>query len=96
MNHYPPTRRKAEHHVERWLGTRDAAYELGMSEKTLRNLRDENGGPLIQGVHWYPGLFVNSKHQYEANGIRKRLGQVGKTRRNADRNLRLVSSNDAM
>ena len=94
MNHYPMTRRKAEHHIERWMKTSEAAFELGMSEKTLRLLRDENGGPLIQETHWIAGLFVNSVHRYEVNGIIKRLGQVGKLRGAATRKLRLVSSND--
>ena len=94
MSNYPLRRRKAEPHPERWLKTSEAAYELGMSIKTLSSYRDEKDGPLIEGEHWYPGLFRNSAHQYEVNGIRKRLCQVGRLREASDRKLRLINPED--
>ena len=95
MSNYALRRRK-DPRPELWLKTVEAAYELGMSTKTLSKLRDVKGGPLIEGVHWLPGLFPNSTHQFEVNGIRPRLSEVGRSRGAATRKLRLISSSNAM
>lgn len=87
-------RRKAEPHPELWLKTSDATYQLQMSAKTLASYRDEKGGPLIEWEHWFAGVFRNSAHQYEVNGIRKRLCQVGRLREASERKLRLITSDD--
>ena len=94
MTHYPMTRRKAEPQPERWLKTSEAAYEMRMSVKTLSSYRDEKGGPLIEGKHWIAGRFKNSSHLYERYGCITELGRTGKIRKEFDRKLRLISSND--
>jgi len=45
---------------QQWVRTPDAAKHLGVSERTLKRLMAEQGGPLRRGRHYRSGLYVNS------------------------------------
>ena len=53
-----------------WLTTPEAARQLGISESTLRRLRDREGG-LELGLHYKRGLFKNTPCRWNVSEIEK-------------------------
>ena len=55
-----------------WVNTPEAARNLGISETTLRRLRDREGG-LELGLHYKRGLFRNTPCKWNVSEIEKFL-----------------------
>ena len=55
---------------EQWLRTPQAAIACGVSERTLKRLRDE---VLEEGVHYQPGFSTNAAITWEIYGVREKL-----------------------
>ena len=53
-----------------WVNTPEAARNLGISETTLRRLRDREGG-LEHGLHYKRGLFKNTPCKWNVSEIEK-------------------------
>ena len=53
-----------------WLNTPEAARNLGISETTLRRLRDRDGG-LELGLHYKRGLFRNTPCRWNVAEIER-------------------------
>ena len=53
-----------------WLSTPEAARQLGISQTTLRRMRDREGG-LKQGLHYKRGLFQNTPCRWNTSEIEK-------------------------
>ena len=65
---------------EQWLRTPQAAIACGVSERTLKRLRDE---VLEEGIHYQPGFSSNSAFLWEVNGVRAKLAYRGMIQRKA-------------
>ena len=63
-----------------WLRTPQAAIACGVSEKTLKRLRDE---VLEKGVHYQPGFSANAAITWEIYGVREKLAYRGLIQRKA-------------
>ena len=67
--------------------TSAAAPMLCLSQGHLQRLKDSQGGPLIEGKHWFSGPTPNSPIRWDVPEILKLLGHRGQARRLADREL---------
>ena len=67
-------------HEEQWLRTPQAAIACGLSERTLKRLRDEI---LEKGVHYQPGFSANAAITWEIHGVREKLAYRGMIQRKA-------------
>ena len=56
--------------ASQWLLTPKAAQQLGISEATLRRMRDRDIG-LKQGIHYKRGLFKNTPVSWNVSEIEK-------------------------
>ena len=65
---------------EQWLRTPQAAIACGVSERTLKRLRDEI---LEEGVHYRPGFSTNAAITWEIYGVREKLAYRGMIQRKA-------------
>ena len=65
---------------EQWLRRLQAAIACGVSEKTLKRLRDE---VLEKGVHYQPGCSANAAITWEIHGVREKLAYRGMIQRKA-------------
>ena len=65
---------------EQWLRTPQAAIACGVSERTLKRLRDE---VLEKGVHYQPGFSTNAAITWEIHGVREKLAYRGMIQRKA-------------
>ena len=65
---------------EKWLRTSQAAIACGVSERTLKRLRDE---VLEKGVHYQPGFSTNAAITWEIHGVREKLAWRGMIQRKA-------------
>ena len=63
---------------EQWLRTPQAAIACGVSERTLKRLRDEI---LEEGVHYQPGFSTNAAITWD--GVREKLAYRGMIQRKA-------------
>ncbi|QNI97561.1 hypothetical protein SynRS9902_01672 [Synechococcus sp. RS9902] len=67
--------------------TSAAAPMLCLSQGHLQRLKDSQGGPLIEGKHWFSGPTPNSPIRWDVPEILKLLSHRGQARRLADREL---------
>ena len=67
--------------------TSAAAPMLCLSQGHLQRLKDSQGGPLIEGEHWFSGPTPNSPIRWDVPEILKLLSHRGQARRLADREL---------
>ena len=65
---------------EQWLRTPQAAIACGVSERTLKRLRDE---VLEEGVLYQPGFSSNAAITWEIHGVREKLAWRGMIQRKA-------------
>ena len=64
-----------------------AAPILCLSVAHLQKLKDSQGGPLVEGEHWFPGPSANSPIRWDVPAILDLLRKRGQLRRQADRTL---------
>ena len=57
---------------------------LCLSVGHLHRLKDSQGGPLIEGEHWFSGPTPNSPIHWDVAAILKVLSQRGQLRRQAE------------
>ena len=67
--------------------TSAAALMLCLSQGHLQRLKDSQGGPLIEGEHWFSGPTPNSPIRWDVPEILKVLSHRGQARRLADKEL---------
>ena len=67
--------------------TSAAAPLLCLSQGHLQRLKDSQGGPLIEGEHWFSGPTPNSPIRWDVEAILKVLSHKGEARRRADKEL---------
>ena len=67
--------------------TSAAAPMLCLSQGHLQRLKDSQGGPLIEGKHWFSGPTPNSPIRWDVPEILKLLSHRGQLRRLADKEL---------
>ena len=67
--------------------TSAVAPMLCLSQGHLQRLKDSQGGPLIEGKHWFSGPTPNSPIRWDVPEILKLLSHRGQARRLADREL---------
>ena len=60
---------------------------LCLSVAHLHRLKDSQGGPLIEGEHWFPGPTANSPIRWDFPAILELLRKRGQLRRQADQTL---------
>ena len=60
---------------------------LCLSVGHLHRLKDSQGGPLIEGEHWFAGPTPNSPIRWDVAAILKVLSHKGEARRRADKEL---------
>ena len=60
---------------------------LCLSVGHLHRLKDSQGGPLIEGQHWFPGPTANSPIRWDVAAILELLRKRGQLRRQADQAL---------
>ena len=60
---------------------------LCLSVGHLHRLKDSQGGPLIEGEHWFPGPTANSPIRWDVAAILELLRKRGQLRRQADKAL---------
>ena len=57
---------------------------LCLSAGHLHKLKDSQGGPLIEGKHWFSGPTPNSPIRWDVAEIQTLLSQRGQLRRQAE------------
>ena len=67
--------------------TSAAAPMLCLSQGHLQRLKDSQGGPLIEGEHWFSGPTPNSPIRWDVPAIQEVLSRRGQARRLADKEL---------
>ena len=67
--------------------TSAAAPMLCLSQGHLQRLKDSQGGPLIDGEHWFSGPTPNSPIRWDVAAILIVLSHRGQARRLADKAL---------
>lgn len=60
---------------------------LCLSVGHLHRLKDSQGGPLIEGEHWFSGPTPNSPIRWDVEAILELLSHRGQARRLADKEL---------
>ena len=60
---------------------------LCLSQGHLQRLKDSQGGPLIEGEHWFSGPTPNSPIRWDVPEILNVLSHRGQARRLADKQL---------
>ena len=60
---------------------------LCLSVGHLHRLKDSQGGPLIEGEHWFSGIAPNSPIRWDVAAIQQLLHRRGQARRLADKAL---------
>ena len=60
---------------------------LCLSVGHLHSLKDSQGGPLVEGEHWFSGPTPNSPIRWDVEAILKVLSHRGEARRRADKAL---------
>ena len=60
---------------------------LCLSQGHLQRLKDSQGGPLIEGEHWFSGPTPNSPIRWDVPEILKVLSHRGQAPRLADKEL---------
>ena len=65
---------------EQWLRTPQAAIACGVSERTLKRLRDD---VLEEGIHYQVGFSSNSAYLWEVQSVRAKLAWRGMIQRKA-------------
>ena len=60
---------------------------LCLSVGHLHRLKDSQGGPLVEGEHWFSGPTPNSPIRWDVEAILKVLSHRGEARRRADKAL---------
>ena len=61
---------------------------LCLSVGHLHRLKDSQGGPLIEGKHWFSGPTPKSPIRWDVPEIQKLLSQRGQLRRQAEQLLK--------
>ena len=64
--------------------TSAAAPMLCLSQGHLQRLKDSQGGPLIEGEHWFSGPTPKSPIRWEVAAIQELLSRRGQLRRQAE------------
>jgi hypothetical protein len=64
--------------------TSAAAPMLCLSQGHLQRLKDSQGGPLIEGEHWFSGPTPNSPIRWDVDSIQKELHKRGRIQRAAE------------
>ena len=64
--------------------TSAAAPMLCLSQGHLQRLKDSQGGPLIEGKHWFSGPTPNSPIRWDVPAIQDLLSRRGQLRRQAE------------
>ena len=70
--------------IRQLFKTSAAAPMLCLSQGHLQRLKDSQGGPLIEGEHWFSGPTPNSPIRWNVQEIQKLLSQRGQLRRQAE------------
>ena len=73
--------------IRQLFKTSAAAPMLCLSQGHLQRLKDSQGGPLIEGEHWFSGPTPNSPIRWDVPEILKVLSHRGQARRLADKEL---------
>ena len=73
--------------IPRLYKSSTAAPMLCLSVGHLQRLKDSQGGPLIEGQHWFPGPTANSPIRWDVAAILELLRKRGQLRRQADQVL---------
>jgi len=73
--------------IRQLFKTSAAAPMLCRSQGHLRRLKDSQGGPLIEGEHWFSGPTPNSPISWDVPVILGVLSRRGQARRLADKEL---------
>ena len=73
--------------IPRLYKSSTAAPMLCLSVGHLQRLKDSQGGPLIEGKHWFPGPTANSPIRWDVAAILELLRKRGQLRRQADQAL---------
>ena len=73
--------------IPRLYKSSTAAPMLCLSIGHLQRLKDSQGGPLIEGEHWFSGPTPNSPIRWDVQAILKVLSHRGQARRLADKEL---------
>ena len=73
--------------IPRLYKSSTAAPMLCLSVGHLQRLKDSQGGPLIEGQHWFPGPTANSPIRWDVAAILELLRKRGQLRRQADQAL---------
>ena len=70
--------------IPRLYKSATAGPMLCLSVGHLHRLKDSQGGPLIEGEHWFPGPTANSPIRWDVPAILELLRKRGQLRRQAD------------
>ena len=73
--------------IPRLYKSATAGPMLCLSVGHLHRLKDSQGGPLIEGEHWFSGPTPNSPIRWDVEAILKVLSHRGEARRRADKAL---------
>ena len=73
--------------IRQLFKTSAAVPMLCLSQGHLQRLKDSQGGPLIEGKHWFSGPTPNSPIRWDVPEILKLLSHRGQLRRQADKAL---------
>ena len=75
------------HNIRQLYKSASAGPMLCLSVAHLHRLKDSQGGPLIEGEHWFPGPTANSSIRWDVPAILGLLRKRGQLRRQADQAL---------
>ena len=73
--------------IRQLFKTSAAAPMLCLSQGHLQRLKDSQGGPLIEGEHWFSGPTPNSPIRWDVQAVLNLLSHRGQARRLADKEL---------
>ena len=75
------------HNIRQLYKSASAGPMLCLSVAHLHRLKDSQGGPLIEGEHWFPGPTANSPIRWDVPAILELLRKRGQLHRQADHAL---------
>ena len=73
--------------IRRLYKSSTAGPMLCLSVRHLHRLKDSQGGPLIEGEHWFSGPTPNSPIRWDVPAVLEVLSHRGQARRLADKEL---------